>query len=142
VNEAESKALVTKARENIEAANLLAESGYIDVAVTRAYYAMFYCAQALLAKKEIVGSTHKRIISAFGKELVRTGEVPAALHRYLIEAQRERHLADYLVDSQLEAVDARETIGHAREMLAFTTEKLARPNRGPEPSGRTGSGVT
>jgi uncharacterized protein (UPF0332 family) len=85
---------------------------------------MFYCAQALLLDKEISGGTHKRIISAFGQQLVRTGGVPAALHRQLIEAQRERHLADYLADSRLSAEDAREAIGHAQEMLVFTSERL------------------
>jgi uncharacterized protein (UPF0332 family) len=124
VSEVDWRPLVAKARENVEAATLLADSGYVDVAITRAYYAMFYCAQALLADRGIAGSSHKRIISAFGQHLVKSGEVPASLHRYLIEGQRERHLADYLAESQLDLQDARETIGHALEMLAFTSERL------------------
>ena len=119
--------LLAKAQDNLEAARFLLGGGYAEVAVTRAYYAMFYCAQALLLEKEIVGGSHKRIISAFGQYLVQSGEVPATLHRFLIEAQRERHLADYLPEPSLTQEDAEEAIQHAEEMLNFTRAKLTSP---------------
>lgn len=119
--------LLAKARENVEAARYLLGGGYIEVAVTRVYYAMFYCAQALLLEKGITGGSHKRIISAFGQHLVHAGEAPEALHRYLIDAQRERQLADYLPEPSLTREDAAEAIEQAEEMLAFTRSKLAPP---------------
>jgi hypothetical protein len=61
--------LLSKAQSNIEAAKLLLDKGFTEVAITRAYYAMFYCAQALLLEKGITGSSHKRVISAFGPVL-------------------------------------------------------------------------
>jgi uncharacterized protein (UPF0332 family) len=116
--------LLSKARSNIEAAKLLLDKGFTEVAITRAYYAMFYCAQALLLEKGITGSSHKRVISAFGQYLVTTGEAPAELHRYLIEAQRERHVADYLAESSLTQEDAEEAVAQAEEWLEFTQGRL------------------
>jgi uncharacterized protein (UPF0332 family) len=43
------EALLAKARESIAAAQLLIKDGYFDFAASRAYYAMFYAASALLA---------------------------------------------------------------------------------------------
>lgn len=40
--------LLAKAKENIAAARLLQKQGYSDIAASRAYYAMFYVAEALL----------------------------------------------------------------------------------------------
>jgi uncharacterized protein (UPF0332 family) len=116
--------LLAKVQDNIGAAKLLLGEGFIDVAISRAYYAMFYCAQAFLLEKGITGSSHKRVISAFGQYLVSTGEAPASLHRYLIETQRERHLADYLAKPSLTQEDAEEAIEQAEEMLEFTRSKL------------------
>lgn len=44
----ESRALLDKGRENLRAAALLRREGFLDIAASRAYYAMFYAAEALL----------------------------------------------------------------------------------------------
>jgi uncharacterized protein (UPF0332 family) len=85
--------LLGKACENIDAAKLLLNEGFIDVAITRAYFAMFYCAQALLLEKGITGSSHKRVISAFGQYLVSTGEAPVSLHRSRYNASCQSRVA-------------------------------------------------
>lgn len=41
--------LLERARENVQIASKLMQDGHIAVAVSRAYYALFYVAQALLA---------------------------------------------------------------------------------------------
>ena len=41
-------ALITKAVDSVRAAELLARDGYYGFAVSRAYYAMFYIAEAML----------------------------------------------------------------------------------------------
>jgi uncharacterized protein (UPF0332 family) len=56
---------------------------------------MFYVAQALLLEEKLTYSRHSAVISAFGQRLAKTGGVPAAFHRYLIEAQESRDIADY-----------------------------------------------
>jgi len=45
----EIEALLQKAKESLEAARGLLRDGYPDFAASRAYYAMFYVTEALLA---------------------------------------------------------------------------------------------
>jgi uncharacterized protein (UPF0332 family) len=55
--------LLDKAESAIGAAESLLRDGYLDFAVGRAYYAMFYAAEALLAEKELEFKKHSLSIS-------------------------------------------------------------------------------
>ena len=79
-------ALLDKTRESIAAAHLLHEAGFYGPAVSRAYYAMFYCAEALLLQHRKSFSSHGAVIGAFGKEFAATKRVEPKFHRYLIDA--------------------------------------------------------
>ena len=65
----EIQALLDKASQSLQAAELLKREGYLDFAASRAYYAMFYAAQALLLDRERSFSHHSAVIAAFGKQL-------------------------------------------------------------------------
>jgi len=47
VSQPECQLLLKKARNSLEAARLLLKNNLADIAVTKAYYTMFYCAEAL-----------------------------------------------------------------------------------------------
>ncbi len=49
----EQEALLAKAEESIAAARLLQERGFVAIAASRAYYAMFYLASAMLLGKNL-----------------------------------------------------------------------------------------
>ena len=49
----EVNALIDKAKRYIKSAKLLIEDGDFESAVSRTYYAMFYCAEAALLTKEL-----------------------------------------------------------------------------------------
>lgn len=87
--------LIKKARESLTAARELLKLNYADFSASRAYYAMFYASEALLLTRNLYFSKHKGVISAFGKEFVKTGEFPPNLHRYISEAFDARQAADY-----------------------------------------------
>jgi uncharacterized protein (UPF0332 family) len=59
----EQQALLDKATRSLNAARLLAQDGSRDFAVSRAYYAMFYVAQAFLIQKNLSFSTHSGVIN-------------------------------------------------------------------------------
>jgi uncharacterized protein (UPF0332 family) len=59
-------ALLDKARASHRAAVLLSQQGYPDFAASRAYYAMFYTAEALLLGRGLSFSSHAAAIAAFG----------------------------------------------------------------------------
>ncbi|MEX2706693.1 MAG: HEPN domain-containing protein [Candidatus Freyrarchaeum guaymaensis] len=48
-------------------------SGDYDSCVSRCYYAMFFLAEAVLLTKGLRASSHKGVISLFGKHFVKTG---------------------------------------------------------------------
>jgi uncharacterized protein (UPF0332 family) len=72
----EQQALLHKAQRSLEASQNLIEQGFYEFAVSRAYYAMFYIAEALLDQEGLSFSTHAAVISAFGQYLARSGKVP------------------------------------------------------------------
>ncbi|MEO1294210.1 MAG: HEPN domain-containing protein [Cyanobacteria bacterium J06636_16] len=85
---------MAKAQRSLDAANQLMQQSFYDFAISRAYYAMFYVAEALLDKEGFSFSSHAAVISAFGQSLARPGKVPVEFHRYLIDAQTQRPRAD------------------------------------------------
>lgn len=122
--ESEIEAMVQKAERFITSAMLLRQHGDLASAVSRLYYAMFYCAEALLLTKGLSYSRHGGVIAAFGQHFVKTGELPSEMHRWLQSAFDKRQVADYevypvLTDSDVDVMEAQ-----ARQFLAKTREYL------------------
>lgn len=110
--------LVAKARESLDAAHLLLRGGYGGFAAARAYYSMFYLAEALLENKGLSFSKHAAVIAAFGRHFAQPREVPAHLHRYLLEAVQLRQSGDYGAPGEVTADQAAVQIRRAEEFLA------------------------
>ena len=87
--------ILEKAQESLAAAELLLQQGFTDFAASRAYYAMFYVAEALLLQRGLTFSSHSAVLAAFGKEFARTKELDPVYHRFLILAQEYRQQGDY-----------------------------------------------
>jgi uncharacterized protein (UPF0332 family) len=83
-----------KAGDSLRAARLLAQEGFFDFAVSRAYYTMFYAAEALLLKESLSFSKQSAVIAAFGRHFVKAGHVSPDFHRYLIEGMDSRNVGD------------------------------------------------
>lgn len=91
----EVEALLSKADRYLESAELLLDAGDPDSCVSRAYYAMFYAAEATLLDEGRTYDTHKGLISGFGKHLVQGGPLDASLGRDLAWASQKRDMGDY-----------------------------------------------
>lgn len=61
------KALFEKALRSMRAARVLNETGLPEFAASRAYYTMFYLAEAFLEGEGLSFSKHSAVISAFGR---------------------------------------------------------------------------
>ena len=125
--------LLRKAQRTLQSARLLLTDGDYDGAVSRAYYAMFYVAEALLLAKGMTFSSHSAVISAFGKEFAKPGTIPGEYHRYLLDAQEARNISDYQVVSHLAEEETVQHITHAEQLLDVGAN-LLREN--PDTSGR------
>jgi uncharacterized protein (UPF0332 family) len=113
----EQSALLSKAYDSVRAAKLLSDAELYDFAVSRAYYAMFYMAEAFLLGVGLSFSRHAGVIAAFGERFAKTGIVPVEFHRYLIEGQDKSNVGDYQIGPGLTNIQAAEQIARAEQFL-------------------------
>ena len=120
----EIKGLINKAEESLEAAKELFNKKFFDFSVSRAYYTMFYCVEALLLTKDLSFSKHSAVISFFGKEFIKTGIFPERFNEYINDAFRKRHKGDYWIDTGLTEKDCKIILKRAVEFLKETKKYL------------------
>ncbi|WP_071189557.1 HEPN domain-containing protein [Trichormus sp. NMC-1] len=113
----EQQFLVQKAEDSLRAAKILASENLHDFAASRAYYAMFYIAEAFLVGADLSFSKHSAVISKFGELFARTGKIDPKFHRYLIDAEQIRLKGDYDRSERLNAEDAKLLIDRCEEFL-------------------------
>ncbi len=106
--------LIEKADRYLRSAEILIQDGDYDSAVSRAYYAMFYAAEAALLKKGMTFSSHKAVISAFGEHFVKTGIFEKQMGRDFNIIFDERQLGDYEYRSSITDDDARHSLEIAK----------------------------
>ena len=122
------EALVTyrmeQAKETLEEARLMREAERLRATVNRAYYAMFYAVQALLARGGFKSSKHSGAISLFDREFVKTGAFGKDLSRWLHRAFDLRQDADYGDMSEVSAEQASSTMENAEAFVNDVEEFL------------------
>jgi uncharacterized protein (UPF0332 family) len=113
-----ARLLLEKAQRAIQAAQTLLAAGNLpDFATGRAYYAMFYIAEALLEEKKLRFSKHGGVHGAFGEHYVKTGLFDPKFHRWLLNAFDQRIEGDYGAEVIAIAEDAEKLIAQAEEFL-------------------------
>ena len=115
--------LLAKARQSLSAAKLMLDGEYPDYAASRAYYTMFYIAEAFLEDKGLSFSK-SGVISAFDRKFTRTGRVPVKFHQYLIRAQELRNAGDYGELGAVTSDQAAESIAQAKEFLELAQNAI------------------
>ena len=115
-----SEQLLQKASRAIEAANTLLDNGLNEFSTGRAYYAMFYTAEALLSEKGLRFRKHGGVHSAFGVHYIKANLFDAKFHRWLLDAFDQRIESDYGIEVLVIDQEAHELIEHAKEFLQAT----------------------
>lgn len=113
----EIKANLERARQAVQAAQELVESGYTDFAASRAYYAAFYAATALLLSEELSFGKHSAVLSFIHKDFVKTGKMSKEHGKNLNWLFELRGVGDYGVTFHVSQQDAKRAIQVA---TAFT----------------------
>jgi uncharacterized protein (UPF0332 family) len=113
----ESGKLLDKAGRAVKAAEILLKAGSVDFAAGRAYYAMFFTAQALLIDKGLSYSKHSAVHASFGKLFSKEGIIGKKFHRWLLDAFDQRIIGDYGVEAVISQADVEQMIKHAKEFL-------------------------
>lgn len=120
------RALIEKAKESLNAAHDLIRGGHDDFAASRAYYAMFYVAQALLLATGQSYDKHSSVISAFGRTYSKTSLLDPKFHRWLLDAQDIRHIGDYGIDSHVPKEKAASVCTWAQEFIDAADAHLSK----------------
>ncbi len=115
-----------RAKDRLDAAQLLLDNGKFEDSINRAYYSMYHSAMALLRTKDVSPKTHKGLIGEFGKRFVKTGEVDKNFSKMLSHAESLRESADYGIEPEIESEDAAKTVKNAEEFLAMAKKQLSK----------------
>jgi uncharacterized protein (UPF0332 family) len=117
--------LLNKAERAIIAARHLEENGDIEFAIGRAYYAMFYIAEAMLNEKDLRFSKHGGVHGAFGEPIIKTGLMDQKYHRWLLSAFNRRIVGDYGIEAVFTSEEAQEAITQAIDFLDAAKKQLS-----------------
>jgi len=120
----EIETLLRRAKDSVRAARGILRDGFPDFAASRAYYAMFYVAEALLAYLGESYRSHAAVIAAFGRLFAKTGKIDATFHQWLIAAQNLRNIADYGVEAHVTAEQAHTACDWAEEFIRVAEKWL------------------
>ncbi|UCC23353.1 MAG: HEPN domain-containing protein [Planctomycetota bacterium] len=113
----EAKALIKKAHRYLKSAEILLQDKDFESSVSRTYYAMFYCVEAVLLTKNLSFSSHKGVISAFGEHFIKTGTFPKELGRELNRAFEKRQIGDYEYTSLISSEEAAEILDSGKQFI-------------------------
>lgn len=116
--------LLLNAEETLNAAQVLLNEDYLRDAVNRAYYAVFYVAEALLSEKDLRFKKHGAVHGSFAQYYVKTGSFDAKYHKLLVKAFGQRMLGDYDEVVRFKSEEVREIITEAWEFLQAAKDYL------------------
>jgi uncharacterized protein (UPF0332 family) len=98
--------------------------GDYAAATSRAYYAMFNAAIALLGARGIFRSKHSGVVSAFGERFAKTGDMDRELGSVFKKAFDRRLGCDYDEEHEETREMAEAALADARRFLAAAEERL------------------
>jgi uncharacterized protein (UPF0332 family) len=135
----EQARLLLEARRSLDAAKDLRRLGYAGFSASRAYYAMFYVAEAFLLGKGLAFSKHSGVHGGFGKHFIKTEIVPAEFLKYLRQGMEVRHAGDYGAGTKVVTEEEADTqIMHAGLFLELAERLIGSISSEDRSSGPTG----
>lgn len=120
---------LSRARESLEDARILAGAMRWNPCVNRLYYACFYAVSALLAQEGMSSSRHTGIRSLFNRHFVKTGRINAETARIFNDLFERRQEGDYVDFVRFEESQVRTWMPQAEVFVAQVadlTETLPR----------------
>ena len=120
----EIQANLERADSSLKAARLLLESGLPDDAASRAYYAAFHAASALLLSKNLSFSSHTGVLRAISLNFVKTGELDRSIGRDLNWLAELRQVGDYGEVRRVTSTEAEQALEITANFIAQTRSLL------------------
>ncbi len=105
--------------EALRAAEELLRLGLFNDAVSRAYYAAYHWARAVLFTKGLESKTHRGANQMLWLHFVRTGSLPEEATMLLAQLEDRRESSDYSASIRFTEEEALQTIERARSFIAL-----------------------
>lgn len=106
-----------RALDALRAADTLLAAEFPDFAASRAYYAAFYAASALLLASRQTFTKHRGILTTIHRDYVRTGRLPVEAGRIISSLFDLRALGDYGGAAHVSDEEARLALAEAKQFL-------------------------
>lgn len=113
---------IENADESLSVAQLNLDNDFYAAAINRAYYAIFYAANALLATRKLARSKHSGVLAAFRQTFIKSGLLATELSEIYGQVLEDRHEGDYEIITATSQEDAVLDLQQARH---FVTEVKA-----------------
>ena len=112
------------AQEMLVVARLMLNNDFYTSTINRAYYAIFYAANALLITKNLSSNKHSGVISAFRQHFVKTGLISPEYSAIYGQVMGNRHTSDYELESPITKETAKLDLTDAEIFVAAITQWL------------------
>lgn len=112
------------ADESLSAAQLSLDNDFYSAAINRAYYAIFYAANALLSTKKLARSKHSGVLAAFRQHFIKTGLLSSDLSEIYGQIMDDRHAGDYEIITATSKEDAEIDLKQAKYFVTVVREWL------------------
>ena len=121
MHSSEVKANIERAEQAVDAARKLASDGYYDFAASRAYYAVFYAASALLLNEGLEFRKHSGVIAAIHQRFIKTGRLEKEYGKNLNWLFELRSIGDYGVTVHVPKSDVEKAINAGQSLTWGST---------------------
>ena len=116
----ESQLWLERAEDTLHASDINLKNDLLLASVNRAYYAMFYCAIALLRSENIVTKSHSGTFNRFSELFVKTNRISIQHSSNFRKAFEYRQSVDYDIEAHVSEEECELLLENAREFYAFT----------------------
>lgn len=106
-----------RANEALDVAGKNLDDGFYAASVNRAYYGVFYAANAMLSTQGLARSKHSGVIATFRERFVKTGLIEVEYSQTYGRVMDDRHLGDYEIRGVIPADDAKRDLEDARRFV-------------------------
>jgi uncharacterized protein (UPF0332 family) len=115
---------IEHARQMLQVAEHNLANGFHGSAINRAYYAIFYSANALLATQGLSRSKHSGVIAAFRQRFVKSGLIEAKYSDVYGRVMENRHVSDYEIELPVEPQVAEDDLRDAQRFVERVEQHL------------------
>lgn len=106
-----------RAESSLQAARLLIDTNFLDDAASRAYYAVFHAASALLLLENLSFNSHGGVLRAISLNFVKTGRLDKGYGKNLKWLAELRQIGDYGESRRVTSDEAQRAISVADSFL-------------------------